>query len=70
MFSFKTKSENSKIVKFYEITYETSLFRNRYKSIVTGLDELQAIDNFRKIGTSQEVSDIVDIKPYKVGEGD
>lgn len=67
MFGFKIKS---KPIKFYEITYETLGGRTRIKSIVPGSNELQAIGYFRDINTEQLISNIVDIKPYKVGEGD
>ena len=60
---------NPKTAKLYEITYETSIYQFRHKAIVAGLDEIQAIDNFRKIGSSQKFSDVVSIKLYNVEEG-
>lgn len=60
---------NPKTTKLYEITYETSVYQVRHKTIVTGSDEIQAIENFRNIGSSQKFSDVVSIKLYNVEEG-
>ena len=67
VFGFKIKSEP---IKFYEITYETLGGNTRHKSIAPGANELQAIGYFRDINTEQRISNIIDIKPYKVWEGD
>ena len=56
---------NPKPVKFYEITYKTLASLPCRKSIVSGLDEFEAINNFREIGSSQRCSDIISIQPYK-----
>lgn len=73
MFGFKKKSkvqEKPKSVKLYKIIYETSALQVRHEAIVSGINEFQAIDNFRKIGASQKFSDIVNITPYKIQEAE
>lgn len=60
---------NPKTAKLYEITYETPTFQIRHKTIVAGLDEIQAIDEFRKIDSTQKFSDVVSIKVYNVERG-
>ena len=57
---------NPKPVKLYEIVYKVRPFPNIHKSIAPGVDEFQAIDNFRKIDASCKYSDIIGIKPYKI----
>ena len=68
-FGLKNKpkcKKTSEKLKLYQITYLTSCLKECHKSIVYGLNEIQAIDNFRKIGTEQEFSNIVDIKPFEI----
>lgn len=68
MFGFKKKFkvQEPKSVKLYRIIYETSVIQTRHEAIVSGTDEFQAIDNFRKLGASQKYSDVVNIKLYNV----
>ena len=60
---------NPKTAKLYEITYETQIYQVRHKTIVTGVDEFQALENFREMDVTQKYADVINIKLYNGERG-